>query len=79
MGLKEYFDGQPYGSKAAMAKKLGITKTWMSLLVSGRQKCSPELALKIEQETQGKVTREDLRPDLFGTGEKRDEVVQASN
>ena len=66
MTLKEFFDGQPYGSKAAMAKKLGISKTWMSLLISGRQQCSPELAKRFEEETKGAVTREVLRPDIFG-------------
>lgn len=66
MTLKEFFDGQPYGSKAALAKKLGISKTWMSLLISGRQKCGPELAKRFEEETKGAVTRESLRPDIFG-------------
>lgn len=66
MTLKEFFDGQPYGSKAALAKRLGISKTWMSLLISGRQKCGPELAKRLEEETKGAVTREALRPDIFG-------------
>jgi DNA-binding transcriptional regulator YdaS (Cro superfamily) len=78
MDLKEYFDGQPYGAKATMARRLGITKTWMSLLISGRQKCGPELAVEIEKATGGAVTRESLRPDLFGNGAKN-EVVQASD
>jgi DNA-binding transcriptional regulator YdaS (Cro superfamily) len=69
MNLKDYFASQPYGSKASLAKKIGVSKTWMSLIVSGRQKCSPELAVKIFMATEGKVTREDLRPDIFGGGQ----------
>jgi DNA-binding transcriptional regulator YdaS (Cro superfamily) len=36
----------------------------MGLLISGRRKCSAELAKRIEKATKGKVTRKDLRPDL---------------
>lgn len=66
MNLKDYFSSRPYGSKVELAKKLGITKTWMSQLISGREKCSPSMAVKIEQMTDGVVTRADMRPDLFG-------------
>lgn len=65
MNLKQYFDGKDYGSKAAMAKTLGISKTWMSQLISGRVQCSPALAKAFEEATGGLVKRADLRPDLF--------------
>ena len=48
-----------------MAEYLGITPTWLSLLMSGRKRASPLLAVKIEEATQKLVTREELRPDLF--------------
>jgi DNA-binding transcriptional regulator YdaS (Cro superfamily) len=66
MTLQEYFEGKPYGSKAEMAKALGVTKTWMTQVISGRTVPSPELALEIERITNGKVLRVDLRPDIFG-------------
>jgi len=49
-----------------MARHLGITAEWLSKLISGKVQPSPALAKRIEEATQGLVTREDLRPDLFG-------------
>lgn len=66
MTLQEYFNDKKRGSKDALARELGITRTWMSQLINGRQVCSPELAVEIERLTAGAVTRKDLRPDLFG-------------
>lgn len=66
MTLREYFDTKPRGSKAEMAKALGVSRTWMALLISGLRVPSPELALEIERLTNGQVRRVDLRPDLFG-------------
>lgn len=65
MTLKEFFRGKKRGSKADMCVKLGITRTWMSQIVSGRKVPSVELAVAIESVTLGQVTRVDLRPDVF--------------
>lgn len=66
MTLQEYFDGKARGAQIELARKCGITKTWMNLLTSGRELPSAELALLIETYTKGAVTRKELRPDLFG-------------
>jgi DNA-binding transcriptional regulator YdaS (Cro superfamily) len=66
MTLQEFFKGKPRGTKAAIAIKLHISKTWLSLLVSGRKLPSPELSRDIEMITGRKVKREELRPDIFG-------------
>lgn len=66
MTLKEYFETQPWGSQRDMCKLLGVSKTWMSLLVNGHAAPSAHLAYQIERQTDGRVTRKDLRPDLFG-------------
>lgn len=66
MTLREYFADKKRGAKDGLAKELGISRTWMSQLISGREVCSPELAVEIERLTNGAVTRKDLRPDLFG-------------
>ena len=66
MTLEEYFRDKPRGAKIELARKLGISKTWMSLMVSSRVVPSPALALMIEKFTKGAVTRKALRPDLFG-------------
>ena len=66
MTLKDYFKDKPRGAQIDLARKLGVSKTWMSLLVSGREVPSAGLALMIEKFTNGKVKRKSLRPDLFG-------------
>lgn len=65
MQLKEYFENKPHGSKVEFAKSLGITKTWLSLIMSGRKLPSPSLCITIEKLTNKKVKRKELRPDLF--------------
>jgi DNA-binding transcriptional regulator YdaS (Cro superfamily) len=49
-----------------MAEAVGVSRTWMALLVAGSQVPSPELAVEIEKYTGGAVTRVELRPDIFG-------------
>jgi DNA-binding transcriptional regulator YdaS (Cro superfamily) len=51
MTLNEYFESKPRGAKLAMANKLGVSKTWMSLIISGRKLASPELSGAIERYT----------------------------
>lgn len=65
MTLAEYFSTEPRGSKVEMAQYLDITATYMSLLIHGKRRASPHMALAIEAATQGLVTRRDLRPDLY--------------
>lgn len=66
MTLLEYFSTEPIGAKKEMAEHLGITQAWMSMLIHDeRAKCSAAMAKKIEEATQGLVTRKELRPDLF--------------
>jgi DNA-binding transcriptional regulator YdaS (Cro superfamily) len=65
MTLTEYFADRPRGAKAQMAEQLGISRTWLSLVISGRETCSAEMAAAIHKLTNGAVSREDLRPDLF--------------
>lgn len=66
MTLTEFFEDKPRGSKLAMASKLGVSKTWISLVISGKELPSPELSGAIERYTRGQVTRTTLRPDIFG-------------
>ena len=65
MKLQEFFEGKPHGAKAEMAAALGITRTWMSLIIADRKLPSVELAIAIEKYTKGKVKRKVLRPDIF--------------
>lgn len=65
MTLKELFGQMPRGAQKELALLLGITQTWMTLIVNGHQRPSAELAARIADATDGKVTLKDLRPDLF--------------
>jgi DNA-binding transcriptional regulator YdaS (Cro superfamily) len=48
-----------------MAKYLGITATYISLLIHNKRRPSAPMTLSIERATQGLVTRHELRPDLY--------------
>lgn len=65
MTLTEYFSSEPRGAKVEMAEYLGITVTYMSLLIHGKRRPSLPMALAIERATQDLVTAKELRPDLF--------------
>jgi DNA-binding transcriptional regulator YdaS (Cro superfamily) len=65
MTLAEYFSTEPRGAKVEMAEYLGITDTYISLLIHNKRRPSPHMAIRIEAATQGLVTRQDLRPDLY--------------
>jgi DNA-binding transcriptional regulator YdaS (Cro superfamily) len=66
MQLKEYFENKPHGTKVDFARNIGITKTWLSLIISGKKLPSASLCTIIEKMTNKKVKRKELRPDLFG-------------
>ena len=65
MTLEEYFSTEPHGAVTEMAKYLGITITYMSLLIHRKRRPSMPMALSIERATQELVTAKELRPDLF--------------
>lgn len=54
------------GSQKALADKLGVTQSvvWYWLEKSKRG-CPAEYVLKVEEVTDGAVTRHDLRPDIW--------------
>lgn len=54
------------GTQQSLAEKAGITQAGVHWLLSGEGKIAPETALKIESATEGRVTRYQLRPDIFG-------------
>jgi DNA-binding transcriptional regulator YdaS (Cro superfamily) len=53
------------GTQQALADKAGLTQAGVHWLLSGRGKVSAETAIRIETATNGEVTRQDLRPDIF--------------
>ena len=61
MTLHDYFLEQPRGAKTQMALALGITKTWLSQVLSGHHRPSPYLAKAIQKYTKGAVTSKEDR------------------
>lgn len=58
------------GGRAEAAKKLGITVGMVGHVVKGVRSISIERAKLIEVQTGGRITRADLRPDVFGPAPK---------
>ncbi len=65
MELRDYLRDVWPGSKGAFARRAGLHPAHLSQLQSGYRRASPVTWARIETATEGAVTREDLRPDLF--------------
>lgn len=52
-------------SQSDLAAALQMSQANYSRLESGKQVITPEAAIKIEKISNGRVTRADLRPDIF--------------
>ena len=65
MNLKQFFRTEPYGSKKLFAERVGITPTYLGLLIRKARRPSAELAKRIEKATKCQVSAATLRPDLF--------------
>jgi DNA-binding transcriptional regulator YdaS (Cro superfamily) len=63
MKLAEYIGN---GSYTDFGRLIGCTPQQVGRLVRGSRQASPRMARLIEQATNGTVTREELRPDIFG-------------
>lgn len=62
MKLKNYIKQSPKGEAKRLAECLGVSKSYMSQMISGLAAVNPERCVVIEKETLGVVTRRDLRP-----------------
>lgn len=54
------------GSQVSLARLIEVSPQFVSQLVKGVRPVPAALAGKIEAATGGQVTRQDLRPDIFG-------------
>jgi DNA-binding transcriptional regulator YdaS (Cro superfamily) len=52
-------------TKTDFAKRIGVSRPHFHQMLSGKKRITAETAFKIEKETQGAVTKEELRPDIF--------------
>lgn len=55
-----------FGSDAEAARVIGVSKTAVKLWKDGKNRITGERAIQFERITNGHVTRNDFRPDLFG-------------
>ena len=62
MDLKTYLETT---SQSELARSLGVTQGTISHWLNGRARIPAERVLGIELATGGKVTRHELRPDLY--------------
>lgn len=65
MDLKTYTNQLPHGATAGLAHKLGVSRVYLSQIAArqnGRLP-SPALCVRIEEESDRVVTRQELRPD----------------
>lgn len=65
MNLSEYTSNRPHGFKVQLAKKLGVSKSFLSQMISGRVSVPIYVAKKMEEISEGKVTKAELRPDIW--------------
>lgn len=65
MNLQKYLSKKPRGAKASFALEIGISRSFLRQIETGRSKCPIPLAKKIEEATDGVVSRTDLRPDVY--------------
>lgn len=66
--FKSYVDG--VGGRVEAAKRLVLTVGMVDHILSGRRGLSVRIAKKVEADSNGFITREQLLPDIFGPAEK---------
>ncbi|WP_213761952.1 YdaS family helix-turn-helix protein [Caballeronia sp. dw_19] len=63
MNLKTYINSGKRGTAKDLAKRLGVSPSYLSQMASGLAPISPERAVRLEEETHGAVARRDTFPD----------------
>lgn len=51
--------------RVAFAKRCGTTYGYLKMVSYGAKPCGPHLAVALEEQTDGRVTRKELRDDWF--------------
>lgn len=64
MKLQEYLKSSARGEMSRLSKTIGISLPIVSFWVSGKRQVPAERCPDIEKFTEGKVTCEELRPDV---------------
>ena len=64
MQLKEFFEKSKRGKMERLSEAVGVAQPVVSLWTHGKRKVPAEHCPEIENFTEGKVTCEELRPDV---------------
>lgn len=59
------------GSQAKLAHAAGCSQQYISLLLQGKTGLSAEKAIDFERATDGRISKNVLRPDIFGAAPER--------
>lgn len=65
------------GSQYELAKRMGCSQAKVSWLLVSAEQIKAEDAVAIEAATDGQVSKQDLRPDLFGEREHSRETLSS--
>jgi len=69
MDLKTYYLGLPPTDRSAFADRAGTTMGYLSLVINGHRRASPELARKLYDASGKTVPLGAIRPDIWPTEE----------
>lgn len=64
--LREFIQGMPAEGRAAYAAAAGTKAVYLSHIARGHRRPSAKLAIRLAEHSGGRLTRADLRPDLWG-------------
>ena len=71
MKLKDYLEKLDQQGRESVAKAAGTKAIYLYQIATEFRRASPLLAQRIEAATNRKVTRQDLRPDVYGQPKRR--------
>lgn len=65
MDCKTFLKSTPIDERERVARRAGTTVAYLKQIAGGHSRPSADLAVRLESASDGRMTREDLLPDLF--------------
>jgi len=63
--MKAYWNSLTKEQQTHLAESVGSTRDYLRLVFNGHKNAGFNLAIRLEQETAGVITRSELRPDIY--------------